>query len=312
MGVKMKIAVMGTGGLGGYYGGLLAQNGNDVTFIARGAHLDAIRNKGLTVRSANGDFVIQPARATSDPAQVGPVDWVLFTVKTYDTDAAIQAMRPLVGEATTVLTMQNGIESFDRLAAAFGKEKVLVTPTQITTAIAEPGVIVQDSAFRNMTVGEMDQRVTPRVEWLVDQFKRHGVNVSASDQMPTPVWMKWIFLAPVAGLTTLARTEGAVLFRSELAQETLRGAIQECCRIAHARGVPLPEDAADKQFNFSMGLKPGNLASMHRDLLAGRRLELDALNGAVVRLGSALGVSTPIHQTIYVALEPHSNPGKAS
>lgn len=304
----MKIAVMGTGGLGGYYGGLLARNENDVTFIARGAHLKAIREKGLTVKSVAGDFHIYPAAATDDPSQVGQVDWVLFTVKTYDTDAAIDAMRPLVGETTVIVTMQNGVESADRLAAAFGKEKIVVAPTQITSAISEPGVIVQNSAFRNMSVGELDGRITPRVEWLVEQFKRHSVNASVSDQMPTPVWMKWIFLAPVAGLTTLARTEAAVLFQSALAQATLRGAIEECCAVARAYGAALPPDAAERQFNFAMGLQPGNIASMHRDLMNGRRLELDALNGAVVRLGASKNVAAPINQTIYVALAPHANP----
>lgn len=307
----MKVAVMGSGGVGGYYGGLLALNGNDVTFIARGAHLHAIREKGLTVKSVNGDFVIHPAQATDDPAQVGPVEWVLFTVKTYDTDGAIETMRPLVGAMTTIVTMQNGVESFDQLAAAFGREKVLVAPTQITSAIVEPGVIRQDSTFRNMIIGEMDGRITPRVEWLVEQFKRHGVNVSASDQMPTPVWMKWIFLAPVSGLTTLARTEGAILFQSPLAQATLRGAMEECCAVARAYEVTLPTDAVERQFNFALGLKPGNLASMHRDLLAGRRLELEALSGAAVRLGSVKGIPTPIHQTIYIALQPYANPSPA-
>ena len=206
----MRVAVMGSGGTGGYYGGLLALNGNDVTFLARGAHLAALREKGLKVKSPHGDFAIQPAQATDNAQQVGQVDWVLFTVKTYDTAAAMDAMRPLVGAATTIVTMQNGVESYDQLAAAFGKEKVIVAPTQITSAIVEPGVIVQDSAFRKMTIGELDGGVTLRVEWLVEQFKRHNVDASASDEMPTPLWMKWIFLAPVAGLTALARTEGAV------------------------------------------------------------------------------------------------------
>jgi 2-dehydropantoate 2-reductase len=152
----------------------------------------------------------------------------------------------------------------------------------------------------------MDGRMTPRVEWLVEQFKSQGVNVSASDQMPVPLWMKWLFLAPVAGLTALARTEAAELFRSALAQATLRAAITECESVARACDIQLPDDAVERQFTFALGLKPGNLASMHRDLLNRRRLELDALNGAVVRLGEAKGIPTPVHQTIYVALEPHA------
>lgn len=304
----MRIAVMGAGGLGGYYGGLLAQNGNEVTFIARGAHLQALRERGLTVKSPHGDFAVQPAHATADPSEVGAVDWVLFTVKTYDTAPAIERIRPLVGAQTTIATMQNGVESFDELAKVFGGERVIAAPTQITAAIAEPGVVAQDSAFRNMTVGEMGRPITPRVEWLVDQFKRHGVNAVASDQMPTPLWMKWLFLAPVAGLTALARTEGAALFQPALGQATLHRAMEECYAVARAQDVALPEDAVERQHTFALGLKPGNLASMHRDLISGRRLELDALNGAAVRLGAAHGIATPVHQTIYVALEPHAEP----
>lgn len=304
----MRIAVMGSGGLGGYYGGLLARNGNDVTFIARGAHLQALRARGLTVRSVNGDFTLPTVRATDNPAEIGPVDWALLAVKTYDTENAIEAMRPVVGPATTVVTMQNGVESYAQLAATFGQARVVAAPTQITSAIVEPGAILQDSSFRNMTVGELEGPVTPRVQWLVEQFQRHGVNAVASDQMPTPLWMKWIFLAPVAGLTALARLEAATLFQDALARATLRGAVDECCRVAQAYEVPLPEDARERQFNFALGLKPGNLASMHRDLISDRPLELEALNGAAVRLGAGRGVSTPIHQTIYIALAPYARP----
>ncbi len=299
----MKIVVMAAGGLGGYFGALLARNGNDVTFIARGEHLRAIQRNGLTVESPHGSFAIKPAKATDAPSKIGTVDWILFAVKTYDTDQAAKAIRQMVGKDTTVITFQNGVESYDKLAARIGKEHVIVAPTQITSAISSPGVIHQDSAFRICQVGEMDGNITPRVEWFVDQMKRCGVDAKASDQMPKPLWMKWILLASWAGLTTLARTEGATLFKQPAARETLRAAIQEAFDVAQAHGIWLAPDAVQKQFAFAMKVQPGNIASMHRDLLNGRRLEIDALSGAVVRLGDAKNVKTPVHHTIYVALK---------
>jgi len=310
--MEMKIAVMAAGGLGGYYGGLLAQQGHDVTFIARGAHLKAIRENGLVVKSVHGDFTIKPAKATDDPAQVGVVDWILFAVKTFDTETAAQALRPMVGPATTVITVQNGVESFDKIAAVVGKERVLVAPTQIESAIVAPGVISQNSAFRTTVVGEMNGKLTPRVEWIVEQLKRAGVDASASDQMPKPLWMKLMFLASFAGLTTLARTDGAILFRMPEAQATLRAAMQEVFDVAAANDVHLAPDAVDKQCAFVMGIKAGITASMHKDLLKGNRLEIDALSGAVVRYGAAKGVPTPVHQTIYIALKMEDERARAS
>ncbi len=299
----MKIVVMAAGGLGGYFGALLARNDNDVTFIARGEHLRAIQRDGLKIESPNGSVAIKPAKVTDDPSKIGTVDWILFAVKTYDTDQAAEAIRPIVGKDTTVITFQNGVEGYDKLAAKIGKEHVIVAPTQITSAISSPGVIHQDSAFRICQVGEMDGSITPRVEWFVDQMKRCGVDATASDQMPKPLWMKWILLASWAGLTTLARTEGATLFKQPAAQETLRAAIQEAFDVAQAHGIKLAPDAVEKQSAFAVNVQPGNMASMHRDLVNGKRLEIDALSGAVVRLGAAKSIKTPVHQTIYVALK---------
>jgi len=299
----MKIAVMATGGVGGYLGALLAKNGNDVTFIARGAHLAAIRANGLTVTSISGEVSVKPARATNDPAQIGAVDWVLFAVKTYDTDSAAHAIRPLVGANTTVVTFQNGVESFDLLAAILGREHILPAPIQIESTIIAPGVIAQTSNFRVVTAGEMDGRITPRVEWLVAQLKPHGVDANASDKMPAPIWAKMLFLASFSGLTTLARTEGATLFKQPVAQGALRAAMQEVFEVAAAYGVALAPDAVEQRMKFGLGIQPGMTASMHKDLLKGNRLEIDALSGAIVRLGAVKGVPTPVHQTIYAALK---------
>jgi len=299
----MKIAVMATGGVGGYLGALLAKNGNAVTFIARGAHLEAIRADGLTVTSISGDVSVKPAHATNDPAQIGVVDWVLFAVKTYDTESAAQAIRPLVGANTTVVTFQNGVESFDILAATLGRDHILPAPIQIECAITAPGVIAQTSTFRVVTVGEIDGRITPRVEWLVAQLQPHGIDANASDKMPAPIWAKMLFLASFSGMTTLARTEGAILFKQPEAQGALRAAMQEVFAVAAAYGVALAPDAVEQRMKFVLGIQPGMTASMHKDLLKGNRLEIDALSGAIVRLGAAKGVPTPVHQTIYAALK---------
>ncbi len=299
----MKIAVMAAGGLGGFYGALLAKNGNDVTFIARGAHLVAIRKNGLSIKSTKGDFVVKPANASNNPAQAGEMDWILFAVKTYDTETAAHALAPMVGANTTIVTVQNGVESFDQLASLYGEERVLLAPTQIESAIVEPGVIAQTSNFITMIVGEMDRKITPRVEWLVDQLKRNGVDVTASDQMPVPVWNKMLFLASFSGLTTLARTEGSVLFKLPHAQFVLRAAMQEVYDVAGAYGVKMSPEIIDQRLAFCINIQPGMTSSMHKDLLNRKRLEIDALSGAIVRLGAAKGIATPVHQTIYVALK---------
>ena len=203
----MRVAIMAAGGLGSYYGGLLAKDGHDVTFIARGAHLNAIRENGLTIKSAHGDFAIKPARATDDPAQVGPVDLVLFAVKTYDTQAAAHAMRPMIGAYTTVVTFQNGVEAPEEIGAIVGREHVLAAPTQVVSNVVAPGVVEQKSAFRITFIGEVfGQGLTPRVEQLVAAFKRTGVDVSAAPDARKPLWHKLVFLAPIAGLAALART----------------------------------------------------------------------------------------------------------
>jgi len=307
----MKVAVMAAGSLGGFLGAVLAKNGNAVTFIARGAHLDAIKTRGLAVTSVKGDFSVKPAQATDDPSQVGVMDWIIFAVKTYDADTAAEALKPMVGASTAIVTVQNGVESFDWLASRYGKERVIVAPTQIETAITAPGVIAQTSNFITIVAGEMNSMITPRVEWFVEQFKRHGMDATASDKMPAPLWAKMLFLASYAGLTTLARTEGAVLFKLPEARATLRAAMQEVFEVARAQGVNLPPDLVEQRYQFASNLQPGMTASMHKDLLKGNRLEIDALSGAIVRLGAAKQIATPVHQTIYAALKMEDERAKA-
>ncbi len=300
----MKIAVMAAGGLGGYYGALLAKDGHDVTFIARGAHLKAIRANGLTVKSVHGDLTIKPAKATDNPAEVGAVDWILFGVKTYDTQAAARAMQPMIGAQTAVLTFQNGVDAPDQIGAIVGKEHVLVAPTQVVSNIVAPGVIEQKSPFRMTTVGEIGgQGLTPRVEQIVAALKRVGIEVSAAPDGRVPLWHKFVFIASTAGLTSLARTAPYELFQLSEARATLRAAMQEVDAVGRAQGIAMDADIVERQYQFTLNLKPGNKPSMLLDVEQGKRLEIDALSGAVVRLGAAKGIATPVHQTIYVGLK---------
>lgn len=309
----MKIAVMAAGGVGGYYGALLARDGHEVTFIARGAHLDAIRTNGLTIKSVHGDFVIKPARATDNPADVGIVDWVIFSVKAYDNATAAQAMRPLIGAHTTVVTFQNGVDNHEQIGAVIGKEYVIVAPTQIVSNIVAPGVIEQKSPFRISFVGEVyGQGLTPRVTQFVEMLKRTGVDATAVADARPALWHKCVFIASASGLATLARTEPYILFQMPEARATLRAAMEEVRAVAHAHGITLDADIVERQYNFTLNLKPGAKPSMQLDLEAGKRLEIDALSGAVVRWGAAKNVPTPVHQTIYVALKMEDERAKNS
>ncbi len=306
----MKIAVMATGGIGGYYGGLLARDGHDVTFIARGAHLQAIREQGLDVKSVHGDFHIASAKATDNPAEIGPVDLVVFAVKSYDTESAAQAIKPLVGPNTTVVSFQNGIESYDQIGAIVGREHVLFAPTQIVTFIASPGHIQQASQFRVMTLGEMNGEITPRVEQIAALFRPHGIEVNVTRDLPKAIWVKFMRLASL-GLCTLARTAPYDLFQSTDARHTLELAMREIVAVGHAEGVEI-SDAVKGSIDWVLSLRPGQKPSMLTDLERGNRLEVDALSGAVLRLGKKHNIPVPVHETIHVALEPVDARNKAA
>jgi 2-dehydropantoate 2-reductase len=308
----MKIAVMAAGGLGSYYGALLARDGHGVTFITRGAHLKAIRENGLTIKSVHGDFTIKPAQATDNPAEVGAVDWIIFSVKTYDNARAAQAMKPLIGANTTVVTFQNGVDNHDQIGAVVGREHVIVAPTQIASNVTAPGVIEQKSPFRVSFVGEVyGQGLTLRVTQFAEILKRTGVDATAVADGRPPLWHKFVFLASASGLATLARTEPYVLFQTTEARALLRAAMEEIGAVAIANGVTMDADIVERQYNFTLNWKPGVKPSMQLDLEAGKRLEIDALSGAVVCLGAAKNVPTPVHQTIYVALKMEDERVKA-
>jgi 2-dehydropantoate 2-reductase len=301
---NQKIAILGAGGVGGYYGGLLAHSGQDVTFIARGEHLEAIRRCGLRVESVHGDFEIRPAQATDDPAEVGPVDLVLVTVKSYDLRAAAESARPLVGPQTVLLPLLNGLDAAERLATVAGEGRVLAGLTHISSIVAAPGVIRQISAVRRITFGERDGAITPRAERVRDTLASGDIEVVLSTAIDVALWEKFLFIASISGVCCLARQPiGAVLDTPETRRLYL-DALREVESVARARGVALAPDVVDRTLRLAEGFAPQTRPSLLVDLEAGRRLELEAMSGAVVRYGRSAGVPTPVHDTIYAALKP--------
>lgn len=300
----MRIAVMGTGGVGGYFGGLLAHAGYDVTFIARGEHLAAIRTRGLQVQSVHGDFVVAPAAATDTPATIGPVDYVLFATKTYHLDAALAAMRPLIGPQTAVIPLQNGIDAADRTAAALGRAHVIGGMCQVGSYIAAPGVIRQISQFRRVVVGELDGRITPRVEAIVAALQAAGATAEATDDIRKALWTKFIFIAPFSGVGAVARVPAGEIMSCPPTRRLLEDAMREVEAVARARGIALDTDIVPKTMAFCDAMAPEQTASMQRDVMDGKPSELESLIGVMVRLGEELGVPTPAFRFFYAALLP--------
>jgi 2-dehydropantoate 2-reductase len=300
----MKIAVMGAGGVGGYYGGLLAHSGEDVTFIARGPHLQAIRGKGLQVKSVHGDFLVSPARATDHPREIGPVELVLFTTKTYQTDEAAQAIKPLVASNTVILPLQNGVDAVDRIGAVVGKEHLLGGVTWLSAAIEAPGVIRQYSPFRRIILGEFDGKITERLQAIHRILKHIGATVEVVDNISEILWTKFVFIASISAVGALTRvTIGE--YRS--VQETyalVEEAIREVAAVARAKGVTLPSDIAARTLSSIDDSPPHLKPSMQRDVEAGRICELESMVGIIVQLGMELGISTPVMKLAYAILKP--------
>ncbi len=300
----MKIAIMGTGGVGGYYGGLLAQAGHEVTFIARGAHLAAIRSQGLQVRSVFGDFRVSPAQATDNPAKAGVVELVVFATKTYHTDEAAQLIKPMVGRDTMIISFQNGVDAAERIAQIVGVEHLLGGATWLSAAIEEPGVIGQYSRFRRIVLGELDGRTTPRAQVLFEIFKSTGATVELVSNIEQVLWTKFVFISAISALGSLTRVTMGEYRGVREARGVLTEAIKEIVAVARAKGVSLAPDVPAGTLKFidesAAGIKP----SMQRDIEAGRMSELESMIGIVVRLGEKLGVATPVMGLAYAMLKP--------
>jgi 2-dehydropantoate 2-reductase len=301
----MNITVIGAGGVGGYFGGALAKAGHNVTFIARGQHLDAIQRHGLRVKHHGGDFTVLVS-ATSDPAKAPPSDLVLFTVKGYDTESAIPVLKVLVGKNTNVLPLQNGVDSYQVLGQAVGKDRVLPGAAYIESRIDSPGVIQQTGPNCRIVFGEADGSKSARAQAIHKAFLDAGIKCELSDDVMKVLWTKFVFIAPVAGLTTACRTRMAHLLGQPDYRDALLSAMREVEAVGRAHGVRLDPDVVDKTMAYVTGAVKDLTASMHIDLDRGRRLELETLTGAVVRLGKAKGVPTPINKLLYLVLKPHA------
>jgi 2-dehydropantoate 2-reductase len=300
----MRIAIFGTGGVGGYFGGRLAQAGEEVIFIARGAHLEAIQKHGLIVKSLKGDFRIQPAQAMEHPAQIGVVDGVLLGVKAWQVPQAAQALRPMVGEHTFVVPLQNGVEAPEQLAAVLGKEHVLGGMCQISALVAAPGEIHHVGIEPYVAFGELTGAPSQRAGHLRQAFERAGVKVEVPGDILAAMWTKFMFIASISGMGAVTHAPVGTVRSLPETRELLVRALQEVLAVAQARGVRLSPDAAAQRLAFIDSLPAGVTASMQRDIANGRPSELESQNGAVVRMGRQLGVPTPVHDFLYACLLP--------
>ena len=300
----MKIAIMGTGGVGGYYGGLLAQSGQEVMFIARGSHLRAIREIGLKVKSVHGDFTVSPAKATDTPAEVGPMDMILFATKTYQTDEAAQLITPMVAQNTVIVPLQNGIDAADRIGRVVGMEHLLGGVTWLSAAIEAPGLIGQYSQFRRIALGEFSGETTPRLKAAFDALQATGATVEVSDAILKVLWTKFVFIAPVMAMGSLTRVTFGEYRNVPEARTVLTEAISEVAAVAKAKGVTLDNDVVDTTLAFIDSSAPGIKPSMQRDVESGKPSELESMIGAVVRLGAEHNVPTPAMKFAYAMLKP--------
>ena len=300
----MRICVFGVGGVGGYFGGRLAADGNSVVFIARGATLETLRRNGLRVESPVGDVVLPTVEATDDPANVGEVDAVILGVKAWQVPGVAEAARPMIGANTFIVPLQNGVEAADQLVELYGSEPVVGGMCRIVSFVVEPGRIRHQGVEPFVALGELDNRRSERVERLAAAFSDAGVDTKVSPDIQSSIWQKLLFIAPVSGLGAVTRVPIGDLRSNRETYSVLRKAMLEVETLALARGISFADDAVEKTLKFVDGLPEGMTSSMQRDIMDGRPSELEALNGAVVRLGREAGVTTPVNGFIYAALAP--------
>ena len=301
----MRMAVMAAGAVGGYFGGRMAAAGHDVTFIARGAHRDAIRRDGLRIESALGDLHLKDLNVTDDPKQVGPVDVVLFAVKLWDTETAGEQTRPLVGSNTRVITLQNGVDSVERLAPILGDDVTIGGATYIVTTIAKPGVIRHTGARAEVRCGRLDRRPDAVLAGYVQQMKAANIEITLTDHMLLDIWKKFVLLSGTSGITASTRQPLGVIRDDEDMRAFFYRLMHETIGVGRAAGVEFPPDFAAELDRWVASFPPTMKASMANDLDAGRRLELDWLAGKIVALGRKYGIAAPGHEAVYAILKPY-------
>lgn len=305
----MKIAVIGAGGVGGYFGARLAQAGENVTFIARGSHLAAMREHGLRVRSVNGDLSINPVQATDDARTVGTADVVMIAVKLWSTADAIETARVMMGPDSAVVSFQNGVEAEDALVEAFGKARVLGGVANIAALIETPGLIRHNGTMAILQFGELDGTRSARIEALLEACKRAGIDARVPDDIIKAIWEKFVFLASLSAMTAVTRLPLGPLRDDPDTRALFRQLAEEVVAVGRAKGVPLGDGTADAMMTRLDGLPPDMVASMLGDLKRGNRLELPWLSGGVVEAGRKLGVPTPAHGFVNTVLKLHA-PGR--
>jgi 2-dehydropantoate 2-reductase len=300
---SMKLAVYGTGGVGGYFGGRLALAGADVHLIARGPHLDALRTRGLKVISTKGDFRVD-LPATDDPSEIGECDYVLFSVKSFDTVEAAARLGPMIGEATAVLSLQNGIDNEEKIGRAVGPGHVMGGAAYIFSTIAEPGVVAHTGGPARIVFGEWDGARTERAQRLLDVCLTGGIDAALSENIERVLWDKYAFICAQAGMTAAVRLPIGEVRTVEESWVAFKRIVDEVREVAVAEGIDLAADTADRHAGFAEGLEPWEYSSLHDDLTHGRRMELEALHGTVVRRARQHAIPAPVCEAIYAILKP--------
>jgi 2-dehydropantoate 2-reductase len=305
----MRIAIMGSGGLGGYFGARLALGGADVHFVARGKHLEAMRSSGLRIDGPEPLHVKQ-VQVTDNPAEIGVADFVLLAVKLWDTQQAIEQIRPMVGPQTAIISFQNGVLKDQYLRAAFPERQIMGGVGYVATTIESPGVIRQTGPMQRLVFGEFDGSRSQRGEALLAACRAGGINAELSEQIVREIWQKYVFLVGLSGTTTtMRRTVGPIRSNAQT-RAFLHGVMREVVTVGRAHGVPLPEEFADTAMKRADDVSPDMTSSMHHDLERGNRLEVRWLSGGVVELGQAKGVPTPLNRAIADILALHAEGGR--
>ena len=300
---------MGSGGLGGYFGALLARGGAEVSFVARGAHLEAMRRDGLRIEGGPGPFHLQPVRATDDPGEIGPVDVVMVCVKLWDTEAALEQMRPLVGPDTALVSFQNGVLKDAMLRAAYAESQLIGGVAYVATTVSSPGVIRRTGPLQRLIVGEFNGRRSARVKAFHAAALAGGIDAEVSDDIRRAIWEKFVFLVGLSATTTTMRVPIGPVRENPQSRALLLDLMREVVAVGRAHGVPLAEDYAEQRLAFADGVSAEMTSSMHHDLERGNRLEVRWLSGGVVELGNEVGIETPLNRAVADILAVHANGG---
>ncbi len=304
----MKFAVVGTGGVGGYFGGKLARNAEEVWFFARGSHLDAMRNGGLRIISVDGEWTVPPGRITDDPRTAGTADVILFSVKSYDTESAAALLAPLVSDSTIIISLQNGVDNEEKIARVIPRGVVFGGVSYIYSTITAPGVVRHTVGPTKILFGPLSaqpEEVMNRATAALNAMTSAGINATLTDDIVAEIWKKYVFIAAVGGMTALTRLPLGDILAVDAARTMLAGAMKETYAIGKAKGARLPDGFVEQTFELLKKYDNNSRSSLYHDLVNGRRMEISAFSGTIIRYGNELGIPTPVHSAIYAALLPH-------